>query len=215
MSTGHSITALLSGVKGADRDAVDALFNRFYDRIAAISLKKLGGAPRRRFDQDDVANSAFREFLSRAAAGNFKKLENREDVWQVLTLLVGDKISDRLRHDGRKKRGRGEPDVPLQDVAEAFSKVDDPSLEAEFNDAMQFLLAKLPNEDHRRVVELLLEERTHEEIAKMLNLSVRTVDRRIEDIRVALLSVLGIDAPKKKSSGQRFGQEEASDEHGA
>jgi RNA polymerase sigma factor (sigma-70 family) len=213
MSADHSITALLSGVKRTDREAVHTLFDRCYNRVVAISLRKLGGAARRGFDQDDVANSAFREFLSRAAAGDFKKLENREDVWQVLTLLVGDKIGDRLRHEGRMKRGGGEPDVPLKEIAEAISKLDGPSLEAEINDARQVFLANLPSDDHRRVAELLAEGRTHEEIAQVLNLSVRTVDRRVEDIRAALPRILGIAAPKKKSSGQRLSQEAASHEH--
>jgi DNA-directed RNA polymerase specialized sigma24 family protein len=184
MSTGHTITALLSGVKQADNDAAHALFGKCYDRVVAISLKKLGNMPRRGFDEDDVANSAFHEFLSRAAAGGFKKLENREDVWQVLTLLVGDKIGDRLRHEGRMKRGGGEPGVPLVDVAEVVSKLDDPALEAEINDAKRVFLANLPSDDHRRVVELMAEGRTHEDIANTLNLSLRTVDRRVEDIRM-------------------------------
>jgi RNA polymerase sigma factor (sigma-70 family) len=213
MSSVHSITALLSGVKRADRNAVHALFHRCYNRIAAISLTKLGGAPRRGFDQDDVANSAFREFLSRAAAGDFKKLENRDDVWQVLTLLVGDKVQDGLRHERRKKRGGGKPDVPIEQVMEAVSKLDDPSMEAEINDAKQIFLAKLPSDDHRRVVELLAEGYTHEEIAQELDLSVRTVDRRVEDIRVAMPKILGINAPNKKSSGQPLSREDASDEH--
>jgi RNA polymerase sigma factor (sigma-70 family) len=199
MTTIHSITALLSGVKQADRAAIHALFDRCYSRVVAIGHKKLGGTRRRGFDQDDVANSAFREFLSRAAEGRFRKLENREDVWQVLTLLVGDKIQDRLRHEFRLKRGGGEPGVPLEEVAEAVSKLDDPSLEAEINDARRVLLAKLPTDDHRRVVELLAEGRTHEEIANTLNLSVRTVDRRVEDVRLSLPRILGIDAPNKKS----------------
>ena len=193
MPTGHSITALLPGVKRANPKAVQALFDRLYNRIARISLKKLGG-PRRRFDEDDVANSAFREFLGRAAAGDFKKLENREDVWQLLTLIVGDKVSERLQHEGRKKRGGSRPEVSLEEVEEALS--DDPSLEAEVRDAKEFLLANLPRDEHRRVFELLEEGRTHEEIAKLLNLSVRTVDRRIEDIRVAARQI-GIGATHK------------------
>jgi RNA polymerase sigma factor (sigma-70 family) len=202
-------------VKRADRDVVYALFGRCYSRVAEIGRRKLGGMPRRGFDEDDVANSAFREFLGRAAEGSFKKLENREDVWQVLTLLVGDKIGDRLRHERRKKRGGGEPDVPLEGVAEAISQLDDPAVEAEINDARRIFLAELPSDDHRKVVELLAEGRTHEEIAKTLNLSVRTVDRRVEDVRVALPRILGINAPKKKSSGQRLDQWEASGEHDA
>jgi RNA polymerase sigma factor (sigma-70 family) len=213
MSTWHSITALLSGVKRADRHAAHALFEKCYARVAAISLKKLGNRPRRGIDEDDVANSAFREFLSRATDAGFKKLENREDVWQVLTLLVGDKIGDRIRHEGRMKRGGGKLGVPLEDVAEAVSKLDDPSLEAEVNDAKRVFLAKLPSDDHRRVVELLAEELTYEEIAKILNLSVRTVDRRVEDIRLALPRILGIAAPNEKSGGQCMTLEEGSGEH--
>jgi len=98
--------------------------------VAEIGLKKLGVSPRCGFDEDDLANSAFREFLDRAAAGEFRKLEDREDVWQILTLLVGDKIGDRFRHEHRQKRGGGEPNVPLEEVAEAVSKLDDPALEA-------------------------------------------------------------------------------------
>jgi RNA polymerase sigma factor (sigma-70 family) len=202
MSTGHSITALLSGVKRADRAAVHAFFEKCYSRIVAVGLKKLGGTPRRGFDEDDVANSAFREFLQRAAEGRFNKLENRQDLWQVMALLVGDKIGDRFRHEGRLKRGGGEPGVSLEDVAEAVAKLDDPSLEVEIDDAKEVFLSKLPSDDHRRVVKLLAEGRTHEEIAEVLNLSVRTVDRRIEDIRLALPKILGIDAPEKKSTGQ-------------
>ena len=47
MSTGHSITALLSGVKRADRAAVHALFEKTYSRVVAIGLKKLGGIRQR------------------------------------------------------------------------------------------------------------------------------------------------------------------------
>jgi DNA-directed RNA polymerase specialized sigma24 family protein len=111
------------------------------------------------------------------------------------------------------KRGGGELGVQLEAVADAVSNLDDPSLEAEINDANRVFLANLPSDDHRDVVELMAEGRTHEEIAKILNLSVRTVDRRVEDIRLALPRILGIDAPNKKSSGQRPTREAGSDEH--
>jgi RNA polymerase sigma factor (sigma-70 family) len=208
MSSLHSITRLLSRIKRQDTAAVAALFAKCYGRVTVIACGKLAGKPQRGFDADDVANSAFHEFLSRATDGTFKKLENREDVWQVLTLLVADKIRGHLRHERRKKRGGGKPDVVLEDVAEAVSKLDDPSLEAEIRDAKATFLAKLPSDEHRRVVELLAEGRTHEEIAAALNLSVRTVDRRVEDVRVALPRILGIDAPNKRSSGKRLSQGE-------
>lgn len=214
MSTGHSITAMLSRVKQADRDAVSDLFAKCYPRVAAIGLKKLGGKNHRGFDEDDVANSAFRDFLARARSGKFKKLETSDDVWQILTLLVVDKINERRRHEWRKKRGGGEPDVSLELVSERVSKCDDAGLEADFEDALNVFLEELPSADHRKIVDLLIKKGlTHEQIAKHLELSVRTVHRRFEDIRVVWSRIFGGDAPKKKSSGQRRDQVEASDEH--
>ena len=151
--------------------------------------------------EDDVANSAFREFLNRGAEGRFKKLENREDVWQVLALLVGDKIGDGLRHEGRMKRGAGESCMPLEDVTEVVSKLDDPSLEAEINDAKRVFLEKLPSGDHRRVVELLAETGGRaEEIADTLNLDIVSA-RLIAELRIfasALLKILGSRSPEKE-----------------
>ena len=47
MSASHSITALLSGVKKADRNAVHDLFDRYYNRVATMSQRKLARTPRR------------------------------------------------------------------------------------------------------------------------------------------------------------------------
>jgi len=197
MSIRGSITRLLSGVKKADAEAACDLLARCYARVADVSHRKLAGTPHRGFGTDDVANSAFCAFLVRAAAGDFPRLENREDVWQVLTLLVKDAIVTRLRNEGRQKRGGGIPPVAITTVQHAICNLDNPALRALVDEARAELLRALPSDDHRRIVELLEEGYTRKEIAEKLGMGLRTLDRRLTVIRSILPRVLGITVPDR------------------
>lgn len=107
MSTKHSITDLLPGVKNAEEAAVVDLFVRYYARVVDVARRKLDGMPQRGFDADDVAASAFRDFLHSAAKGKFPTLESREDVHKLLVVLVVQKKKRYLRKERAKKRGGG------------------------------------------------------------------------------------------------------------
>ena len=198
MSSGHSITRYLSGLKKADEKAIRAIFDRCYGRVAAIGSNKLKGKPQRGFDADDVANSAFREFLSRAADDKFLGLKNREDLWQILTRLVMDKIWKRLREERAMKRGGGVPDVSLDEFKQSFWELDEQKLDLEIADERMAFRSKLVDDDLRRVVDLLADGLTHKEIADSLGLSVRTIDRRFKDICAELPRILGVTYPPRK-----------------
>jgi RNA polymerase sigma factor (sigma-70 family) len=221
MSTNHSITRLLAGVKEADEEAVHALFLKCYSRVADIGRRKLVNRPTRGFDEDDVANSAFIKLLKDAKRGKFEmKLENREDFWQIVTVLVADNIAKRLRSQRAKKRG-GEgcstesaasstsltserakkkggraAAVSLDEIPEEMGKLDDPTLETEIADAKTVFLSKLPSDEHRQVVELMSAGLTQEQIAAELDLSVRTIARRLDDIGAALPRILDVPDPR-------------------
>ena len=183
MSSGHSITNLLPGVKQADKDARRALFEKCYKRVAGIGRDRLKGKPHRGFNTDDVAISAFGKFLDRAAAGKLQELRNRDDVWQIMTLFVVDKISERLRRERRQRRGGGVLELTIDDLKQEISGLEDPALDAEIADAKVKFLAELPDDQHREVFALLAQGYTRAEIAETLKVSLRTVDRRLENIR--------------------------------
>ncbi len=199
MSTNHSITRLLSGVKKADEEAVHDLFLRCYSRVAEIGRRKLVNKPTRRgFDEDDAANSAFIQFLKEAKDGKFEmKLENREDFWQIVTVLVADNIAKRLRSERAKKRGgEAAAAVTVDQVPQAICDLEDPTLETEIADAKAVFLSRLPSHEHREVVEFMSAGLTQEQIAAELNLSVRTVARRLDDIGAALPRILDVPDPR-------------------
>lgn len=195
----HSITELIEALRSKDEEATFKLYDKCYQRIAGQGRKAIHGIPTKTFDEEDVANSVFREFFDRVSLGHFTKLENRDDVWQILTLLVGDKIAERLMLQNRQKRGKGWERQSLEAIANTISELDDPAIQAMTNDALSELKRNLLSDDQRQIIDCLMEGMTQVEIASKLGMSIRTVSRRIEGIREALSRILGITQPKTET----------------
>lgn len=56
-------------------------------------------------DEDDVATTAFQNFFQAVEDGRFTQLENRDDMWQVLLMLVSRAVSRQKKHQRTAKRG--------------------------------------------------------------------------------------------------------------
>ncbi len=70
-----------------------------------MAARHLGSAPRRIADEEDVAVSVFETLCKGAAAGRFEKLQDRDDLWKLLTAIAGMKSVDQIRRQTAKKRG--------------------------------------------------------------------------------------------------------------
>ena len=51
-----------------------------------------------------MALSAFDSFCRGAEQGRFPRLEDRDDLWQVLVMITARKVCDLKEHEGRRKR---------------------------------------------------------------------------------------------------------------
>src|SRR5262249_13800208 len=74
---------------------------------ASRARARLRGAPLAAADEEDVALSAFKSFCRAAGEDRFPKLADRDDLWQVLAMLVGRKAADLREREGCEKRGGG------------------------------------------------------------------------------------------------------------
>ena len=202
MSHNHSITRLLPGVKQADEAAVRELFDRCYSRVVRLAKRKLRDKSYGGFNEEDPALAAFHTFLDRAATGKYKQLECREDVWQLLALLLGSKIKDRLRHERAKKRGGGKPDLTIDDLQQEICNLSDPALLAECNDVKNRIFAELEDNEYRRVLELLEDGLTRKQIADELVVSLSTIDRRLRVIRNVILRLGILDIQEAGGKGE-------------
>jgi hypothetical protein len=58
-------------------------------------------------DEEDVALSAFDSFCRGAEKGRFPRLQDCDDLWQLLFMITTRKAADLVEHERRQKRGGG------------------------------------------------------------------------------------------------------------
>jgi RNA polymerase sigma factor (sigma-70 family) len=188
------VSRWIEQIKSGDENATADVWNHFYARLIGLARRKLQGLPRRVVDEEDVVLSAFETFFRRATEGRFPHLHDRHDLWQLLVKITERKAVNRLRHQGRAKRGagkvRGESAFFTTGESAASEGIEQlPSTEptAEFAAIMaeefRGLLDLLADEELRQIALLKLEGWTNEEIASRIDRSLPTVERRLRLIR--------------------------------
>src|SRR5262249_37474073 len=88
--------------------AAEELWQRYFARLVGLARARLRGQPRAAADEEDVALSAFDSFCRGAEQGRFPRLEDRDDLWQLLVLLTARKAWRLIAHERRQRRGGGE-----------------------------------------------------------------------------------------------------------
>jgi RNA polymerase sigma factor (sigma-70 family) len=190
-----SVPQWLARLKVGDHAAATKLWERYSHRLVSLARQRLRGSPRRAADEEDVALSAFDSFCRRAEAGSFPKLDDRDDVWNLLLTIVWRKADKLRQYEGRQKRGggavRGDSALPgaedttsqpggLAAVADEEPTPEEAAVCAEEFDR---LLALLPDPGLRRIALLRFEGYANAEIAQQLRCVVSTVERRLKRIR--------------------------------
>jgi DNA-directed RNA polymerase specialized sigma24 family protein len=188
MSAEGSVTLCLAMLKRGDRAAADELWGRYFHRLVGLARSRLRAAPRRSADEEDVALSAFDSFYRRAEAGQFPRLDDRDDLWQLLFVITVRKAIDLVEHQRRPSRGGGKvrtlSDLADFDVERLIGPEPTPDLAVELDEQCRRLLDRLGPSGLRDVALWKLEGVTNEEIAQKLGCVVQTVERKLRRIRV-------------------------------
>jgi RNA polymerase sigma factor (sigma-70 family) len=190
----EGVTDWIRQIKAGDEEAAQRLWDRYADDIVEVARNSLRDSSRRVHDEEDVAIVAFRSLLAGISAGRFKGLDRREQLWRLLMVITTRKAAALIDRDLRQKRGGGNVRGDSAMVTGGSSQPDPgfdrlesenptPDLAAIVADETQQLIASLDDELAQRVAVLKMEGYTHEEIAKQLQCTTRTVERRIKQIR--------------------------------
>jgi DNA-directed RNA polymerase specialized sigma24 family protein len=102
-----SISQWIIGAKEGRSQAIDALWERYFEKLVRLARQRLAALPRRAADEEDLALSVFASFCHAAEEGRFPDLADRDDLWRLLITITAQKAIDQRRHDGRAKRGGG------------------------------------------------------------------------------------------------------------
>lgn len=194
MNERGSITAWIGALRGGQSNAAQDLWCRYYNRLIGLARKRLGNAPRRVADEDDVVSRAFTSFCKGAADGRFPRLNDREDLWQILVMLTARKASDQIKGDRRLKRGGGEirgesvfldffgPDERGQ-IDMVVGQEPTPEFATQVTEELDRLLNALQDVTLTNVALAKMEGYSNAEIAAQLNVHARTVERKLRLIR--------------------------------
>jgi hypothetical protein len=96
MDQATSVTEWLHDLKAGSSNAAQKVWERYVEQVARVANRRLGGRPRRAADEQDIAQEAFASLFRCAKAGRFPRLDDRNDLWQVLVMLT-DRDQDSVR----------------------------------------------------------------------------------------------------------------------
>ena len=195
MPAGESVSRWIGQLKAGDTTAATRVWNHFYARLVGLVHRKLRGMPRRALDEEDVVVSAFATFFRRAKQGQFPRLSDRDDLWQLLVKIAERKALNQVQAHCRQKRGggkvRGESVFLAKDSASRNLGIEQapgaeptPEFAAIVAESCRRLLDLLADNELREIALLKLEGYTNEEIAAKTGRSPPTIERRLRMIRV-------------------------------
>jgi DNA-directed RNA polymerase specialized sigma24 family protein len=185
--TGDSVTQWISGLKRGDQSAAAGLWAAYFGRLVGLARARLRDAPRRIADEEDVALSAFDSFCRAAQAGRFPRLDDRDDLWQILVLITVRKAIDLHHYEARPSRGKGRvrslTELSLERLESICGDEPTPELAAQLTEEYQRLMEQLGDATLQRVATFKLEGYTNDEIATRLGCVTSTVERKLARIR--------------------------------
>jgi DNA-directed RNA polymerase specialized sigma24 family protein len=191
----------LRGLKDGDPQAIERLWDDYFQRLVGLARTFLPKGGRRAADEEDVALSAFHSLCKGAAAGQFPELGGRDDLWRLLVVITLRKARRALRRAQSQKRGGGHvkgesvfisakgQEAP-SGLQEMLGQGPTPAFAAEVAEECERLLDKLGDHQLRSIAIMKMDGYTVAEIAQELSCGHRSVERGLQLIRAKWQSAL-------------------------
>ena len=186
----HSVTQYIEGLRNGEAEAAQQIWERFLQRLIRLANKKLS-ANRGAADEEDLVQQAFAQFFRQVQEGRFPQLIDRDDLWQILAMLVDRRAADQYRRQHTQKAGvdRVQTESILMQESDQAGLAGLPGLDptpelaAELTELLRIRLTSLKHPAYQQIALLKLQGFSNREIAEQLETSLRTVERRLEHIR--------------------------------
>ena len=194
MESDHSVSQHIEGLREGDDSSAQQIWERYFQRLITLADRKLKSSPRKAMDEEDVVQQAFTEFFAQVQQGRFPKLEDRNDLWQILAMLVDRRAKDQIKRQNTGKAGGGRlrsESVFFVDgishekggIAGVPDDLPTPEVAAEFVEMFEERLDLLKNREHRQIAVCKMQGFTNREIADRMKSSERTIERSLNHIR--------------------------------
>lgn len=193
--------------RGGSHDAAAILAERYSLRLVALVASRVGDRMRSRIDADGVVQSAMGSFFG-AARGPLSEQQwqfsDSLSLWNLLATFARRKLARAIERETATKRGVGWQriaDEQLDSLIGRQSAASDDPLSI-IRDLDESLLEKLTEEQLRLLADLV-SGCTQAELASSRQVNVRTVRRRINELRKLLAKALDtLSSPQSSKTDQ-------------
>jgi RNA polymerase sigma factor (sigma-70 family) len=192
----ESVTDWIAVLKAEDDSlAAERLYQRYIHRLKALARAKLGATSRRTCDEEDIAIIALQSVFQGIREDRFHRLNDRDDLWQVLVMLVDRRVTDQIRRASRQKRGPGrelgesalesreQSGSQIGGIGQVIDREPTPAFAAELLEESRRRLAELGDRSLQEIAIQKLKGYTNAEIAQGRGCTERTVERKLKLIR--------------------------------
>ena len=187
-----SVSKALVRFNEIEEKASQLIWDRYFERLRDFANGKIYPRHKRLFDGEDIAGSALLTLMNGLRENRFGDLKNRDQLWQMLVVIATRKTLNSAAFHDRVKRGGGkvqggsaiENAIELKGLNGYFEQDQDPAKFVEFEMTCQELLNALPSEGYRQITLMRLAGFSNVEIAKKTGCSRRTIDRKLNAIRL-------------------------------
>ena len=185
--TSDSFGTWLAGLQAEKDDAVQRLWEQYFQRLTSVARAKLPEVRKRVFDEEDVALSALQSFCDGIRAGRFLGLDDEGNLWALLVMITKRKAAHRIRDETAKKRGggnlQGESALEPGGIRGVIAGEPNEEFAMQMVAELDHLRATLQDEGLQQIALYRLQGLTNAEIAEKMGCVERTIDRRLALIR--------------------------------
>ncbi len=179
-----SVSRLIPALGTGDREAMRGLWERYFQPLVAVARRRVSSSAWRAAGPEDVALEAFLELCDRLARPDadhrFPELHNREQLWKLLVCFTVRTAFDYGKKQARRHEVvRGESGLGEDGLAGFAGREPSPEFAAVVTD----LLDQLQDDSLRTVALRKMEGYSVAEIARALDCSPSTVERKLRAIR--------------------------------
>jgi RNA polymerase sigma factor (sigma-70 family) len=176
-----SVTGWLDRLKEGDEAAAQQLWNRYFAQLVPLARRRLHGLERD-IDEEDIALSALKSAMLGMQNNRFPDLHDRTGLWPLLVTITTRKALNEIKRQRTKKRDRA-AEEKIPDTESFFRNDPTPEFALQLAETIDELVAALGDETLRMIVGMKLAGFTNEDIATKLEVSTRTVVRKLRRIR--------------------------------
>jgi RNA polymerase sigma factor (sigma-70 family) len=180
-TTRGSVTTWIEGLKGRNEQAAQELWDRYFGQLVPLARRQLRGLARDA-DEEDIALSALKSAMLGVQNNRFPDLNDRTGLWPLLVTITWRKAVNEFKRQRSKKRDRASERTIADEQTIAGSNPS-PDFALRLAEAIPTLVRALGAPMLQTIAQRKLEGYSNDDIAKELNVSTRTVVRKLTRIR--------------------------------